>query len=132
MVQKTPNAIGYVELIYAIQHELNFGAVRNSSGQFVKADLASITAAAAGAATSADQSLRFSILNAPNKDAYPISTFTWLLVPVQGREPQKTAAIEEFLRWMLTAGQKQCAALGYAPLPHEIAVREIKAVDALK
>lgn len=132
LVQKTPNAIGYVELIYAIQHELNFGAVRNPSGQFVKADLASITAAAAGAATSADQSLRFSILNAPNKDAYPISTFAWLLVPVQGREPQKTAATEEFLRWMLTAGQKQCASLGYAPLPHEIAVREIKAVNALK
>lgn len=132
LVQRTQNAIGYVELIYAIQHELNYAEVQNPAGQFIKADLMSITAAAAGATTSADQSLRFSILNAPNKDAYPISTFTWLLVPAQGVDPQKTAGIAEFLRWMLISGQKQCASLGYAPLPHEIAVREIKAVDALK
>jgi phosphate ABC transporter phosphate-binding protein len=132
LVRKTPNAIGYVELIYAIQHELNYAAVRNPAGQFIKADLTSITAAAAGAAAVADQSFENSILNAPGKEAYPISTFTWLLVPVQGAAPEKTAAIADFLRWMLTSGQKQCASLGYVPLPHEIVAREIKTVDALK
>jgi phosphate ABC transporter phosphate-binding protein len=132
LVRKTQNAIGYVELIYAIQHQLNYAAVRNPAGLFIKADLASITAAAASATITSDQSLRFSILNAPDKDAYPISTFTWLLVPVQGTDPQKLTSIAEFLRWMLTSGQKQCASLGYAPLPREIAARELKAVDALK
>ena len=132
LVQKTPNAIGYVELIYAIQNQLNYAAVQNPAGQFIKADLMSITAAAADASTSGGSGLGLSILNSPGKDAYPISTFTWLLVPGQGAEPQKTAAIAGFLRWMLTSGQKQCASLGYVPLPHEIAARELKAVDGLK
>ena len=132
LVQKTQNAIGYVELIYAIQNQLNYAAVRNPAGQFIKADLMSITAAAAGATASGGSGLGLSLLNSPDKDAYPISTFTWLLVPGQGAEPQKTVAIAGFLRWMLTSGQKQCASLGYVPLPHEIVARELKAVDGLK
>lgn len=127
-VAKAPNSIGYVELIYAIQHQLNYAAVRNPAGRFIKADLAGITAAAAEAGAN---SHGFSILNAPGHDAYPISTFTWLLVPKAG-DAQKRAAIASFLRWMLTSGQKQCSSLGYAPLPREVIAGEMQAVDALK
>jgi phosphate transport system substrate-binding protein len=132
LVQKTPYAIGYVELIYAIQHELNYAAVRNPAGQFIKADLASITAAATGAATASGKSYRFSILDAANKDAYPISAFTWLFVPTQGLSPEKRSALVELLNWALTSGQKQCASLGYAPLPREIVASELQAVKALE
>jgi phosphate ABC transporter phosphate-binding protein len=130
LVAKTPNSIGYVELIYAIQHELNYAAVENPAGEFIKADLASITAAASGA--NFDSGSRFSILNAPGRDAYPISTFTFLLVPGQGLSPEKRAAIGALLHWMLTAGQKECASLGYAPLPHAMVQRELAAADAMK
>jgi phosphate transport system substrate-binding protein len=128
LVEKTPNSIGYVELIYAIQHELNYGSVRNPAGEFIKADLASITAAA-GASSSGS---RTTILNAAGRDAYPISTFTWLLVPNEGLSAEKRNAIVSLLAWMLTSGQKECASLGYAPLPREIADRELHAVNALK
>jgi phosphate ABC transporter phosphate-binding protein len=132
LVQKTPNSIGYVELIYAIQHELNYAAVRNAAGRFIKADLASITSAAAGTTPSSGKDFRFSILNSPNKDAYPISTFTWLLVPQEGLSAEKRSAIADLLNWALTSGQKQCASLGYAPLPREIVASELQAVHALK
>ena len=130
-VAKTPNSIGYVELTYAIQHRLNYAAVRNPAGRFIKADLASIAEAAAKAHGSADD-FRVSLLDSPEKDAYPISTFTWILVPKTGSDGQKRAAIAGFLKWMLGTGQKQCAALGYVPLPHEVVAQELKAVDALK
>jgi phosphate transport system substrate-binding protein len=112
LVKKTPNSIGYAELLYAIQHQLDYAAVRNPAGRFIRADLASITAAAAAAAPSADREFSFSILNARNKAAYPVSTFTWILVPKDVLDPGKKAAIADLLRWMLTSGQKQCAALG--------------------
>jgi phosphate ABC transporter phosphate-binding protein len=132
LVKKTPNAIGYVELIYAIQHQLEYASVRNPSGRFIKADLASITAAASEAAASPDREFSFSILNARNKAAYPISTFTWIVVPQEGGDPQKRAAIAGLLKWMLTSGQKQCASLGYPPLPREVAARALAALDQLK
>ncbi len=132
LVAKTPNSIGYVELIYAIHHELNYAAVENPAGQFIKADLASITAAAQSANQESDKGFRFSILNAPGKSAYPISTFTWLLIPTHIPDPQKKAAIAAMLHWMLTNGQKECASLGYAPLPREVAARALHAVDALQ
>lgn len=132
LVKNTPNSIGYVELIYAIQHQLEYAAVRNPAGHFVKADLASITAAAAGASPSGDQEFRLSILDSPSKAAYPISTFTWILVPNSGLDAQKKRAIIDLLDWMLTSGQKQCASLGYPPLPREVAARAVRAVDALK
>jgi phosphate ABC transporter phosphate-binding protein len=128
-VEKTPDAIGYVELIFAIHHELNFAEVENPAGQFIKADLSSITAAAADAARS-DRG--FSILNSPKKDAYPISTFTWLLIPSQGLDPQKKSAIAGLVSWMLTSGQKQCASLGYAPLPSAVAAKALSAVSEIK
>jgi phosphate ABC transporter phosphate-binding protein len=132
LVKRTPNSIGYVELIYAIQHELSYAAVQNPSGRFVKADLASITAAASGADYSVGRPSGFSILNAANKDAYPISTFTWLLIPQTGLDPQKRKTIADLLQWMFTAGQKYCASLGYPPLPKDVAARALQAADALK
>jgi phosphate ABC transporter phosphate-binding protein len=132
MVKKTPNAIGYVELIYAIQHHLEYASVRNPAGRFIRADLASITAAASEAAASPDREFRFSILNALNKAAYPISTFTWILIPQEGLDPEKKRTITGLLKWMLTSGQKQCASLGYPPLPREVAARALAAVDQLK
>jgi phosphate ABC transporter phosphate-binding protein len=132
LVKKTPNSIGYVELIYAIQHQLEYASVRNPAGRFIRADLASLTAAASEAAASPDREYRTSILNSPNKAAYPISTFTWILVPQEGAGPEKRAAIAGLLKWMLTSGQKQCASLGYPPLPREVAARALAAVDQLK
>jgi len=132
LVAKTPNSIGYVDLIYAIQHELDYAAVRNPTGKFVRADLASITLAAAGTPAAARSPSHFSILDAANKDAYPISTFTWLLIPSVGLSAEKRSAIAALLGWMLTAGQKECASLGYAPLPRDIAASELKVVNALK
>ena len=129
LVQKTRYSIGYVELTFAIQHQLTYAAVKNPAGQFIKADLASITAAASAVGS---QSVPLSILNAPGKGAYPISSFTWLMVPEQGSDAQQRSATADLLRWMLTSGQKQCSALGYAPLPHEVAAHELQSVAALK
>jgi phosphate transport system substrate-binding protein len=119
-VQQTPNSIGYVEFIYTIQHELRFGAVRNAAGQFIFANLSSVTAAAAGNHAKG-QDFRVSITDPASKDAYPISTYTWLLLPEQTEDKNKKRALTELLRWMLRSGQKKCSALGYAPLPAEIA-----------
>ena len=130
-VAKTPGSIGYVELIYAIQHQLSYAAVQNPSGRFVRADLDSITAAAADA-RSGTQQLFFSAFNAMARNAYPITTFTWLVVPQANNNAQQRATISRFLRWMLTTGQKQCSALGYAPLPRDVATEELRHVDALK
>jgi phosphate ABC transporter phosphate-binding protein len=132
LVAKTPNSIGYVELIYAIQHELSYAAMRNSAGEFIKADLGSITAAAAGASVSPGEEFRSSILDSRNKGAYPLSTFTWLLVPEDGISAEKRSAIADWLQWTLTFGQKQCASLGYAPLPTEIVNSELKSLSKWK
>jgi phosphate ABC transporter phosphate-binding protein len=130
MVQRTPNSIGYVELVYAIQHQLNFGAVRNSSGVYIRASLESVTAAASD--TTGNSASPSSITNAPGKDAYPIATFTFLLLPRQVSDAQKKAALLELLRWVLTSGQKECSALGYAPLPHQVANSQLQALDSFK
>jgi phosphate transport system substrate-binding protein len=122
-VAETPDAIGYVELTYAIRHELSFGLVRNAAGKFVQANLATLSAAAESAPQTGD--LRASLVDAPGNDAYPITTFTWILLPVTNDNPQKSAALRDLLRWMLTSGQKECSGLGYLPLPKEIADREL-------
>jgi len=126
-VQRTPNSIGYVEFIYAIQHELSFGAVRNASGQFVKASIASVTAAAGATADPPGGDFRVSINNAPGKESYPIATYTWLLFPDQP-EADKKEILTDLLRWMLTTGQKNCSAMGYVPLPAEVAKRALKSL----
>jgi phosphate transport system substrate-binding protein len=129
-VQKTSNSIGYVEFIYAIQHELSFAAVKNAAGQFIRADIDSVTAAAQ-AAGSRDGDLRVSITNASGKSAYPIATYTWLLLPEQSADKNKQAVLLDLVHWMLTAGQKNCSALGYAPLPADVARRGLQSVDEL-
>jgi phosphate transport system substrate-binding protein len=128
-VQQTANSIGYVELIYASQNKMAYGRVRNSSGAFVKADLASVTAAAAGVTLPAD--FRVSITNPAGKTAYPIASFTWLLVPEHMQDSGKMEAMKGFLKWMLGPGQKQTEALEYAPLPKAVVVAEEKAITKL-
>jgi phosphate transport system substrate-binding protein len=131
-VQQTPNSIGYVELVYALRHQLTVGAVRNAAGEFVQADLQSVTAAGKGAAAEMTPDFRVSITNAPEKYAYPIATFTWWLLPGDLGGTEKKAVLFDLLQWMLTSGQKQCSALGYAPLPREIANRELQFLTTLK
>ena len=131
-VKNTPNSIGYVELIYAIQNKMPYGRVKNSSGAFVKADLASVTAAAAAAVESMPDDFRVSITDAPGKTAYPISSFTWLLVPAKFSDAPKRDAIKGFVKWMLADGQNYTGALSYAKLPKEVVARELKAIDKIQ
>jgi phosphate transport system substrate-binding protein len=132
LVKQTPNAIGYVELIYAVQNNMSYGSVRNSSGAFVKASLEGVTAAAAGAAKNMPDDFRVSITNAPGKSAYPISSFTWLLIPQTISDASKREAIVGFLRWMLGDGQKMAGTLEYAALPKEVVEKEVKAIALIK
>ena len=132
LVKQTPNALGYVELIYAIQNKMPYGKVKNSSGEFIKADLASVTAAAAGAAKNIPDDFRVSITDAPGKTAYPISSFTWLLIPSKFSDGAKRDAIKGFLKWMLTDGQNEVEALSYAKLPKEVVAKEMKALDNIQ
>lgn len=128
VVKQTPYSIGYVELIYAIQNNTPFGDVQNSSGAFVKASLAGVSAAAAGAAKNMPEDFRVSITNAPGKTAYPISTFTWLLIPEKISDAAKRDAIKGFLKWMVTDGQNYAEGLSYAKLPKEVVAMETKAI----
>jgi len=132
LVKQTPNAIGYVELIYAIQNNMPYGRVKNSSGAIIKADLASVTAAAAGAAKDMPEDFRVSITNAPGKTAYPISSFTWLLVPAKFQDTAKREAIKGFLKWMLADGQGFAEQLSYAKLPKEVIEKEKKALSNIQ
>ena len=128
-IKNTPNSFGYVELIYAIQNNMPYGRVKNSSGAFIKADLASVTAAASGAAKSMPADFRVSITDAPGKTAYPISSFTWLLVPAKFSDAAKRDAIKSFVKWMLSDGQNYTEALAYAKLPREVVAMELKALN---
>jgi phosphate transport system substrate-binding protein len=132
LVKQTPNSIGYVELIYAIQNKMPYGKVKNSSGQFIKADLASVTAAAAGAAKSMPDDFRVSITDAPGKTAYPISSFTWLLIPSKFSDASKRDAIKSFVKWMLADGQNHTEALAYSKLPKEVVAKELTALDKVQ
>jgi phosphate transport system substrate-binding protein len=132
LVKQTPNSIGYVELIYAVQNNIPYGSVKNSSGNFVKADLASVTAAAAGAAKSMPDDFRVSITDAPGKNAYPISSFTWLLIPQKFQDATKRDAIKGFLNWMLSEGQNSVETLSYAKLPKEVVAKEKKAINNIQ
>jgi phosphate transport system substrate-binding protein len=131
-VKQTAYALGYVELIYAIENKLLYGNVRNSSGSFIHADLASVTAAAAGAAQSMPDDFRVSITDAPGKTAYPISSFTWLLIPRNIQDPNKKKIITDFLHWVLTDGQKYAEPLAYAPLPKTVQAKELKAISQIQ
>ena len=132
LVKQTPDAIGYVELIYAVQNNIPYGTVKNSAGSFIKADLASVTAAAAGAAKEMPEDFRVSITNAAGKTAYPISSFTWLLIPSKISDTAKRDAIKGFLKWMLTDGQTYCEQLTYAKLPKEVVQKETQAINKIQ
>lgn len=132
MVQKTPGSIGYVELIYAIQHQLNYGAVRNRAGRFIRADLASVSAAAANLPSGPGSDLRVSITNSDGKEAYPIASFTWLLLPAEMKDAGKKTTLLALVHWLLTSGQRQCSVLGYAPLPSDVAKRGLEAIDGTR
>src|SRR5581483_879547 len=116
MIRQMDGGIGYVELIYALQNHITYGPVKNAAGSFVKASLESTTAAAAGA-NMMGSDFRVSITNPSGKDAYPISTFTYLLIPTQWKDQTKKATVTDFLKWMLEQGQSMTSALDYAPLP---------------
>jgi phosphate transport system substrate-binding protein len=132
LVKQTPNSIGYIELIYAIQNKIPYGNVQNAAGKFVKADLASVTAAAAADAKSIPDDFRVSITNAAGPKVYPISSFTWLLIPAQIQDAAKRDAIKDFLKWMLVDGQKFNEDLSYAQLPKEVIARETKAISLIQ
>src|SRR6202521_2881154 len=132
LIKQTPNAFGYVELIYAIQNKMPYGKVKNSSGEFIKADLSSVTAAAAGAAKNIPDDFRVSITDAPGKTAYPISSFTWLLIPTRFSDAAKRDAIKGFVTWMLADGQNYAENLSYAKLPKEVVAKELKAIDKVQ
>jgi len=131
-VKQTANSIGYVELIYAVNNKMPYGNVKNSEGAFVKADLNSVTAAAAAAAKTMPDDFRVSITNAPGKGAYPISTFTWLLIPAQWKDAEKGKVMKEYLQWMLGEGQNLTEAMTYARLPKEVVAKELKALSKVK
>src|SRR5690242_3969229 len=131
-VKNTPDSIGYVELIYAESNKIPYGSVKNAAGVFVKASLASVTAAAAGAAKEMPDDFRVSITNAPGKAVYPISTFTWLLIPEKFSDAAKRDAIKGFLKWALADGQSYAEALSYAKLPKEVVAKEVKAINKIQ
>jgi phosphate transport system substrate-binding protein len=132
LVKQTPGSIGYVELIYAVQTKMAYGYVKNAAGTFLKADLSTVTDAATGAAKDMPEDFRVSITNAPGKNAYPISSFTWLLVPTHIADAAKAKSIKEFLGWMLADGQKFAAGLSYAPLPKEVVAKEIAQIKKIQ
>jgi phosphate transport system substrate-binding protein len=132
LVKQTPGAIGYVELIYVIQNNMTYGKVQNADGKFVKADLAGVSAAAAGAAKAMPDDFRVSITNAPGAAAYPISSFTWLLIPEKISDGTKRDAIKGFLKWMLTDGQEYNEGLAYARLPKPVIAKELKAISQIQ
>ncbi len=131
MIRQMQGSIGYVELIYAVQNKIPYGTVKNSSGNFVKASLESVTAAA-GSVKSMPADFRVSITNAPGKDAYPISSFTWLLIPEKSKDAAKGKILADFLSWMVDDGQKMTAELTYAPLPESVAAKVKGAIKQVR
>ena len=132
LVKQTPNAIGYVELVYAIQNKLPYAEIRNATGRFVKPTLESVTAAAGSAAANMPADFRVSITNPTGPDAYPIASFTWLLIPTRYKEPETARALKQFLEWMLEAGQSFATPLSYAPLPPAVVELERKALSKIE
>jgi len=132
LVTQTPGSIGYVELIYALQSKIAFGSVQNAAGEFVKASENAVTRAADSAAATMPPDFRVSITNAPGAGAYPISSFTWILLYEDPKDKASGKAMVDFMRWALTDGQKYCADLGYAPLPGTVVMLEQAALARIK
>jgi phosphate transport system substrate-binding protein len=132
LVRQTPGSIGYVELIYALQSKIRYGAVQNMAGEFVEANVPSVTAAAAAAASNMPKDFRVSITNPPGKAVYPIASFTWLLLYENPKDKQQGRIFVDFVKWMLTDGQKFAAQLGYAPLPDAVVKMELDTLAKIK
>jgi phosphate transport system substrate-binding protein len=132
LVSQTPGALGYVELIYALQNKLAYGTVQNMAGEFTKATVDSVTKAAASAAGKMPPDFRVSITNAPGNGVYPISSFTWLLMYQNPKDKNQGKAMVDFVKWALSDGQKYCAELGYAPLPAEVVKMELAQLATIK
>lgn len=132
LVSQTPGSIGYVELIYALQNKIAFGAVQNANGEFVKATTESVTAGAAAAASNMPADFRVSITNAAGPGAYPVSSFTWLLLYEDPKDKAQSKAMVDFVKWALTDGQQFASQLGYAPLPAAVVAQELTALEKVK
>jgi phosphate transport system substrate-binding protein len=130
-VRQLPGSIGYVELIYAMQNKISFGEVKNAAGNWVKASIDGVTEAAASVKTM-PADYRVSITNAPGAQAYPISSFTWMLVPAKSADPAKGKVLKDFLNWMLNDGEKEVSKLYYAPLPEALIAKEHQTVNNLQ
>jgi phosphate transport system substrate-binding protein len=132
MVRQIPGTIGYVELIYAKANNIPYGSVQNAAGEFIAASLESVTAAAASAAASMPSDFRVSITNAPGKGAYPISSFTWILLSQNPTDKQRGKIMVDFMKWALSEGQKEAPPLGYAPLPKQVVDLEMQALQKIQ
>jgi phosphate transport system substrate-binding protein len=132
LVKQTPGSIGYVELIYAIQNKIDYGAVQNAAGEFVRSSIQAVTASAAAAVQSMPKDFRVSITNAPGKGVYPISSFTWILLYENPKDKAQSRMMVDFMKWALTDGQKYATELGYAPLPAELVKLEMAALATIK
>ncbi|HEX3572230.1 MAG TPA: phosphate ABC transporter substrate-binding protein PstS [Acidobacteriaceae bacterium] len=132
MVRQAPGAFGYVELVYALQNKIAYGAVKNSAGKFLLGSPEGATASAAALAKTMPADYRVSITNAPGATSYPISSFTWLLIPKQFVDASKGAAVKGFLTWMLDKGESEAASMGYAPLPEQVETMERKTIATVK
>jgi phosphate transport system substrate-binding protein len=132
LVKQTPGAIGYVELIYAVQTGISYGAVQNLSGEFVKGSPEAVTAAAAAAASEMPKDFRVSITNAPGRGVYPISSFTWLLFYQSPKDKRGATIMADFVRWALTDGQQSAKDLGYAPLPKAVSDMALESIRKIK
>ena len=131
LVRQLPGAVGYVELIYALQNNISYGEVKNSSGKWVKASIAGVTAAAANL-KQMPADYRVSITNAPGATSYPISSFTYLLIPVHAADPAKGKVIKDLVSWIVKYGESEVSALSYAPLPAGLVEKELKSIYALQ
>lgn len=132
LVKQTPASLGYVELVYALQNKISYGAVQNQAGEFVNPEVKSVTAAAAGAVPTMPKDFRVSITNSPGQGAYPISSFTWILLYESPDDKAKGQILNDFMKWALTDGQQAAASLGYAPLPEEMVPMELELLNRIK
>jgi len=132
MIRNSPYTFGYVELIYAVQNKMSYGMVKNHDGQWIKASTDGVTAAAASASKNMPADYRVSITNASGATSYPISSFTWLLIPVQSADPAKGKVLVDFLHWMLEHGESEAAPMTYAPLPKPVADRVLQTIKQIR
>ena len=130
LIRQLPGSIGYVELIYALQNHINYGAVKNAAGNYSKASISGVTDAAASV-KNMPADYRISITNAPGADAYPISSFTYMLIPAKPINPGNEKTLKDMLNWIVTSGENEVSSLSYAPLPSNVAQKVLKTIYAL-